>query len=123
MQELKDAARVALTDCAGVKPGENVVVVTDEPKRKIGLGVCLFSHERDNRIVLRDVTVKRNALALLDRELAARRRKPLRRGYVFLGGGVGDACAVPAALRPERGPGRCRDDAGGRRRAVVLHRA
>jgi DNA repair photolyase len=39
----------------------------------------------------RDVTVKRNALALLDRELAARRRKPLRRGYVFLGGGVGDA--------------------------------
>jgi len=31
----------------------------DYPKRKIGLGVCLFSHERDNRIVLRDVTVKR----------------------------------------------------------------
>jgi len=30
----------------------------DYPKRKIGLGVCLFSHERDNRIVLSDVTVK-----------------------------------------------------------------
>ena len=30
----------------------------DYPKRKIGLGVCLFSHERDNRIVLSDITVK-----------------------------------------------------------------
>ncbi len=30
----------------------------DYPKRKIGLGVCLFSHERKNRIVLSDVTVK-----------------------------------------------------------------
>ncbi len=30
----------------------------DYPKRKIGLGVCFFSHERDNRIVLADVTVK-----------------------------------------------------------------
>ena len=37
MQDLREAARVALTDCAGVKPGENVVIVTDEPKRKIGL--------------------------------------------------------------------------------------
>jgi len=30
----------------------------DYPKRKIGLGVCFFSHERDNRIVLKDVTVR-----------------------------------------------------------------
>jgi len=30
----------------------------DYPRRKIGLGVCLFSHERDNRIVLADVMVK-----------------------------------------------------------------
>ena len=28
------------------------------PVRKIGLGVCLFSHERDNRIVLADITVR-----------------------------------------------------------------
>ena len=30
----------------------------DYPKRKIGLGVCFFSHERDNRIVLADITIK-----------------------------------------------------------------
>lgn len=30
----------------------------DYPRRKIGLGVCLFSHERHNRLVLANVTVK-----------------------------------------------------------------
>jgi len=30
----------------------------DYPRRKIGLGVCLFSHERKNRVVLADVTVR-----------------------------------------------------------------
>jgi len=28
------------------------------PKRKIGLGVCFFSHERHNKIVLADITIK-----------------------------------------------------------------
>jgi len=40
----------------------------------------------------REVAVKTNAAALLTRELdPARRRKPLKRAYVFLGGGVCDA--------------------------------
>ncbi len=30
----------------------------DYPKRKIGLGVCLFSYERENKVVLKDVTIK-----------------------------------------------------------------
>jgi len=30
----------------------------DYPKRKIGLGICFFSHERDNKVVLADVTIK-----------------------------------------------------------------
>lgn len=30
----------------------------DYPKRKIGLGVCLFSHETANKVVLADITVK-----------------------------------------------------------------
>jgi len=30
----------------------------DYPKRKIGLGICFFSHERDNKIVLTDITIK-----------------------------------------------------------------
>ena len=37
MKDLKEAARVALTDCAAVKQGENVVIVADEPSRRIGL--------------------------------------------------------------------------------------
>jgi leucyl aminopeptidase (aminopeptidase T) len=37
MQELRDAAKAALTDCAAVKQGENVVVITDEPLRRIGI--------------------------------------------------------------------------------------
>jgi leucyl aminopeptidase (aminopeptidase T) len=36
MKELVEAAHVALSDCAAVKSGENVVVVTDEPLRRIG---------------------------------------------------------------------------------------
>ncbi|HJM63978.1 MAG: SUMF1/EgtB/PvdO family nonheme iron enzyme [Roseibacillus sp.] len=30
----------------------------DYPRRKIGLGICFFSYERDNRIVLKDITIK-----------------------------------------------------------------
>jgi len=30
----------------------------DYPKRKIGLGICFFSHERENKVVLRDITIK-----------------------------------------------------------------
>lgn len=39
-----------------------------------------------------EVTVKINALELLERELdPKRKRKPFRKGYIFLGGGVGDS--------------------------------
>ncbi|MHC4252687.1 MAG: LamG-like jellyroll fold domain-containing protein, partial [Planctomycetota bacterium] len=30
----------------------------DYPRRKIGLGICFFSHERDKKIVLADITIK-----------------------------------------------------------------
>jgi leucyl aminopeptidase (aminopeptidase T) len=36
VKELKEAAGVALTECMDVKRGENVVVVIDEPQRRIG---------------------------------------------------------------------------------------
>ncbi|HVP57812.1 MAG TPA: aminopeptidase [bacterium] len=36
MKELKEAARVALTDCMAIKKGENVVVICDEPLRRVG---------------------------------------------------------------------------------------
>ncbi|MFZ1948115.1 MAG: aminopeptidase [bacterium] len=36
MQQLMEAARVALTDCMAVRHGENVVVICDEPLRRVG---------------------------------------------------------------------------------------
>ncbi len=36
MKELKEAARVALTDCMAARKGENLVVICDEPLRRIG---------------------------------------------------------------------------------------
>lgn len=36
MKDLKEAAHVALTECMDVKRGENVVVLIDEPQRRIG---------------------------------------------------------------------------------------
>lgn len=58
---------------------------------------CVYCDGRSERYYVdgefgRDVTVKINAVELLRRELdPARRRKALARGYVFLGGGVGDS--------------------------------
>jgi leucyl aminopeptidase (aminopeptidase T) len=37
MKELKEAARVALTDCIAARKGENLVVVCDEPLKRVGL--------------------------------------------------------------------------------------
>lgn len=36
MNELKNAALIALRDCMAIKEGEKVLIVTDEPARKIG---------------------------------------------------------------------------------------
>lgn len=36
MKDLKTAAQVALTECMDVKKGENVIVLIDEPQRRIG---------------------------------------------------------------------------------------
>jgi hypothetical protein len=37
----------------------------DYPKRKIGLGICFFSHERDNKIVLADITIRNSVFRRL----------------------------------------------------------
>ncbi|MEE8136474.1 MAG: aminopeptidase, partial [Thermodesulfobacteriota bacterium] len=36
MDQLKIAAKIALSDCMAVKEGERVLIITDEPARKIG---------------------------------------------------------------------------------------
>jgi len=45
MAELKKAAEIALRDCMAVKEGEKVLVITDEPARKIGY--TLWESARD----------------------------------------------------------------------------
>ena len=45
MKELREAARVALTDCIAAKQGENVVVICDEPLR--GIGQAFWEMARD----------------------------------------------------------------------------
>jgi leucyl aminopeptidase (aminopeptidase T) len=42
---LKDAAHVAVRDCMAIRPGERVLVITDEPLRKIGY--ALWEAARD----------------------------------------------------------------------------
>ena len=71
MQELKDAARVALTDCAGVKPGENVVVVTDEPKRMIGLAFWEVACELGAEAIFCEIVPRKSNGAEPPRAVAA----------------------------------------------------
>lgn len=37
--KLARSAKIAISDCMAVKPGENVVIVADEPKREIGVAL------------------------------------------------------------------------------------
>lgn len=45
MDELKSAAKIAVIDCMAVREGESVLVITDEPSRKIGY--ALWEAARD----------------------------------------------------------------------------
>jgi leucyl aminopeptidase (aminopeptidase T) len=45
MKELKEAARTALADCIAAKKGENVVIICDEPLRRIGLAFWEIARE------------------------------------------------------------------------------
>lgn len=51
-QELLSAAKVAVVDCMGMKPGETVLVITDEPLRKIGYALWRAAKEQGNEALL-----------------------------------------------------------------------
>lgn len=55
MKELKEAAHVALTDCAGAKKGENVVIVVDEPLRRIGTAFWEAARELGTDAILCEI--------------------------------------------------------------------
>lgn len=58
---------------------------------------CVYCDGRDDKyrvegVFGRDIEVKANAIELLTRELdPKRKRKPMKPGFIFLGGGVGDS--------------------------------
>lgn len=54
MTELQNAAVIALRDCMGLKPDENLLVVTDEVKRDIGLAL----HEEGKKLCREAVLVE-----------------------------------------------------------------
>jgi leucyl aminopeptidase (aminopeptidase T) len=53
--ELHRAALVAVRDCMGVRPGERVLVVTDEPLRQIGYAIRAAAMELGNEVVLAEM--------------------------------------------------------------------
>jgi leucyl aminopeptidase (aminopeptidase T) len=56
MNELKEAARVALRDCAALKKGENAVVVADEPLRRIGIVFWETAKEMEADAIFCEIT-------------------------------------------------------------------
>jgi leucyl aminopeptidase (aminopeptidase T) len=56
MEELLNSARIAVHNCMGVKKGENVLVITDEPLRKIGLSLWMAAKEIAGEAMLLEIT-------------------------------------------------------------------
>jgi leucyl aminopeptidase (aminopeptidase T) len=52
---LLSAAMIAVRDCMGVKPGEEVLVVTDEPLRNIGYALWQTAKELGNEVLLMEM--------------------------------------------------------------------
>jgi leucyl aminopeptidase (aminopeptidase T) len=56
MEELLNSARIAVHNCMGVKKGENVLIITDEPLRKIGLSLWMAAKEIAGESMLLEIT-------------------------------------------------------------------
>ena len=56
---LLDAATVAVRDCMGTRPGERVLVVTDEPLRTIGYALRQAAVALGHEVVLVEITPRR----------------------------------------------------------------
>lgn len=59
-KELMSAAKVAVVDCMGLKPGETVLVITDEPLRKIGHALWRATKEQGNEAILTEITPRKS---------------------------------------------------------------
>lgn len=59
MDALKDAATVAVKDCMAVKSGEKVLVITDEPLRKIGYVLWEAARKIGAEAVIAEITPRK----------------------------------------------------------------
>ena len=57
---LRHAALIAVRDCMGLQPGERLLVVTDEPLRRIGYALRQAAVELGNEVVLVEITPRRS---------------------------------------------------------------
>jgi len=55
-EKLMSAARIAVNDCMAVKEGESVLVITDEPARKIGYALWEASKEAGAEALITEIT-------------------------------------------------------------------
>lgn len=60
MDELKSAARIAVKDCMAVKEGEKVLVITDEPLRKIGYALWEAAGEAGAEAIITEIIPRRS---------------------------------------------------------------
>jgi aminopeptidase len=58
--ELLSASTIAIRDCMGAKAGERVLVVTDEPLRKIGYALQRAARDLGNEVLLVDILPRRS---------------------------------------------------------------
>jgi aminopeptidase len=58
--ELLSASVTAVRDCMGTKPGERVLIVTDEPLRRIGYALQRAAREIGNEVLLVDMLPRRS---------------------------------------------------------------
>lgn len=60
MKELKKSAEIAVNNCMGVKKGERVLVITDEPLRKIGFVLWKAAKEAASEAMLLEIIPRKS---------------------------------------------------------------
>ena len=60
MEELRNSARIAVNNCMGVKKGERVLVITDEPLRRIGFAIWEAAKEAASEAMLLEIIPRKS---------------------------------------------------------------
>jgi hypothetical protein len=58
--ELLSASTVAIRDCMGARPGETILIVTDEPLRRIGYALQHAARALGHEVVLAEMLPRRS---------------------------------------------------------------